>query len=142
MDGILRGGSVRLLDGAARRLWLLGVPLGVAAAVAVILLVRSSHAGAGPVELKVEHAMPRPGRIVLVLVNGSENRARVAQVILNDAFVGFSPSARAVEPGGTVRIAMSYQWIPGEAYEIELMTSSGRTVDYGIEDAQSGTQAA
>jgi hypothetical protein len=63
-------------------------------------------------------------------------------VILNDAFVAFSPSARADEPGGTVRIAMSYQWIPGEAYEIELMTSSGRTVDYGIEDAQSGTQAA
>jgi FtsP/CotA-like multicopper oxidase with cupredoxin domain len=32
-------------------------------------------------------------------------------------------------------ITVSYPWIHGESYEIELMTSTGRTVGYDIEDA-------
>jgi hypothetical protein len=91
--------------------------------------------GAAGGELGVEHATLTPGRIVLVLVNGSEDPARVAQVILNDAFVDFRASRPIVQPGDAERITVSYPWIQGEAYDIELLTSTGRTVGYEIEEA-------
>lgn len=79
---------------------------------------------------------------MLVLVNDSDETARVAQVIFNDAFVDFRPSQRALKPGDAERITVAYPWIRGESYEVELMTSSGATVDYDLEDAEAGTRAA
>jgi hypothetical protein len=116
--------------------------VGILIAVVVILVVRSGHASSGRRELEVDRATLRPGQIVLVLVNGSEDSLRVAQVILNDAFVDFYASRRAVRPGDAERITVSYPWIHGEAYDIELMTSSGATIGYEIEDAADGTQPA
>ena len=89
-----------------------------------------------PAEVEVERATLRPGRIVLVLVNGSEEPARVAQVILNDAFVDFRASQRTVPPGDAARITISYPWVRGEAYDVQLMTSTGATVEYEIEEAE------
>jgi ZIP family zinc transporter len=116
----------------------------VAALVVVLVLVTATVAlailqpwreqeAAG--ELGVEHATLTPGQIMLLVVNGSEDPARVAQVILNDAFVDFRASQTSVRPGGTERITVSYPWIPGEAYDVELLTSTGRTVGYEIEEA-------
>jgi zinc transporter, ZIP family len=125
-----------MLDRFLRRVWLLGVPAGVAVAAVVIGFARpwdnaSSQAG----EVTVERATLRPGRIILVLANRSEETARIAQVILNDAFVDFRASQRALKPGDAERITLSYPWIRGEAYDIELMTSTGATVGYEIEEA-------
>jgi zinc transporter, ZIP family len=125
-----------------RRLWLLAVPLGLAAAAAVILLARPWHASAGPDQLNVEQATLRPGAIVLVLTNGSEESARVAQVIVNDAYVDFRPSQRSMRPDDAGRITISYPWIEGEAYDIELLMSAGGAVQYEIEEAETGTQSA
>jgi zinc transporter, ZIP family len=91
--------------------------------------------GGGGDELAVEQATLTPGRILLVLVNGSEDSARVEQVILNDAFVDFSADKKAVQPGDDEQITVSYPWIAGEAYDIELLTSTGATVGYEIEAA-------
>jgi ZIP family zinc transporter len=91
------------------------------------------HSGAG--EVKVTHVALSPGRIALVVVNGSEEQARVAQVILNDAFVDFRASRRALAPGDGETIVVSYPWIRGESYDIELMTGTGRTIGYEIEEA-------
>jgi hypothetical protein len=126
------------------RIGLLGLPLGVAAAAVVIAAVRPWHDAASQrsAEVRVERATLRPGRILLVLVNGSEDPARIAQVILNDAFVDFRATRRAVKPGDAERITVSYPWIRGEAYEIELMTSTGATIAYEIEEAKNGTQSA
>jgi ZIP family zinc transporter len=133
----------RVLDGALRRAWLLGVPLGVVGAAVVIGFARPwDHASVAPREVRVDKATLRPGQIVLVLVNDSEDSARVAQVILNDAFVDFQQSQRALEPGDAERITVSYPWISGEAYEVRLMTSTGSTIDYEIEEAAPGTQSA
>jgi zinc transporter, ZIP family len=134
-----------MLDGLVRRLWLLGVPLGVVAAAVVIGFARPwDQTAAHPHsrEVRVEQATLRPGQIVLVVVNDSEDASRVAQVILNDAFVDFRQSQRSLEPGGAERITVSYPWITGEAYEVRLMTSTGATIDYEIEEAAAGTQAA
>lgn len=133
-----------MLDRVLRRIWLLGVPLGIAAAAVVVAFARpwDNAASKRPAQVRVERATLRPGRIVLVLVNGSDEPARVAQVILNDAFVDFRASRRAVRPGDAERITVSYPWVRGQAYDIELMTSSGETIGYEIEDAETGSRSA
>jgi ZIP family zinc transporter len=109
----------------------------------VIAYARPWHDGAPPAhEVAVKEATLRPGAIVLVVVNNSPETARVAQVILNDAFVDFRQSQAAVAPGAADRITVSYPWIPGESYDVALMTVTGASIDYAIEDAEAGTQQA
>src|SRR5437867_2069696 len=108
-----------MLDRVLRRIWLLGVPLGIAAAAVVVAIARPWQGAASrpPAEARIEHATLQPGRIVLVLVNGSQDPARIAQVIVNDAFVDFRASRKAVRPDDAERITVSYPWVRGEAYD-------------------------
>jgi hypothetical protein len=96
----------------------------------------------GEGEAAVQQATLRPGEISLVLSNESEESARVAQIILNDAFVDFHQTQSEVKPGGADRITISYPWISGENYDVRLMTASGATIEYEIEGASAGTQQA
>jgi ZIP family zinc transporter len=88
-----------------------------------------------PGEMEVTRATFDPGRISLDVFNGSEEDARIAQVILNDAFVDFRASMAALAPGDAETITLAYPWVQGEAYDIELLTSTGRTVGYEVEEA-------
>jgi hypothetical protein len=119
MDGILRGGRVKA----------------AVLALALAALV-SGCGGAGDGELAVTDATLEPGAITLVARNGGEEAARVAQVIVNDAFVDFDSSANAIPPGDIEAFVVPYHWIAGESYEIRLMLSTGHTVDFEIEDAE------
>jgi hypothetical protein len=96
----------------------------------------------GEAEAAVQQATLRPGEISLVLSNESEESARVAQIILNDAFVDFHQTQSEVKPGAADRITISYPWISGENYDVRLMTASGATIEYEIEGASAGTQQA
>ena len=100
----------------------------------------STDSGGG--EAAVQQATLRPGEISLVFSNESEESARVAQIILNDAFVDFHQTHSEVKPGAAERITISYPWISGENYDVRLMTASGATVEYEIEEARAGTQHA
>jgi zinc transporter, ZIP family len=131
-----------MLDRLLRRIWLLGVPLGLLGATAVIAYARPWHDAVAPAEVTVERATLRPGVIVLVVVNNSEETARVAQVIVNDAFVDFEQGRRLLAPGETQRITVSYPWVPGESYDMQLVTRTGATIAYEIEDAEAGVQQA
>ncbi len=132
-----------MLDRLLGRPWLLGVPVGLLCAAAVIAYARPWHDAAPPArDVKVKQATLQPGTIVLVVVNNSQETARVAQVILNDAFVDFRQSQTSVAPGAAERITVSYPWIPGESYDFELMTVTGASIDYGIDDAEAGTRQA
>jgi zinc transporter, ZIP family len=133
-----------MLDRLLRRIWLLGVPIGLLGAAAAIAYARPWYDAAPPAprEVIVEQATLRPGAIVFVVANNSEEAARVAQVILNDAFVDFDQSRRVLEPGDAARITVSYPWVAGEAYDVQLMTATGATIAYEIEEAESGTQQA
>jgi zinc transporter, ZIP family len=132
-----------MLDRLLRRIWLLGVPLGLLGATAVIAYARPWHdAKATADEVTVEQSILRPGSIVLVVVNNSEESARVAQVILNDAFVDFQQSRPLLAPGEVQRITVSYPWVAGESYDVQLMTRTGATIAYEIEDAEAGMQEA
>jgi hypothetical protein len=96
-----------MLERLLRRMWLLGVPVGLVGAAAVIAYARPWHdAPAAAREVSVERATLRPGAIVLVVVNNSEETARV------------------------------------EAYDVQLMTATGATIAYEIEEAEAGTQQA
>jgi zinc transporter, ZIP family len=106
-----------------------------AAAVLALAFVAAGCGGSGEGELAVTQATLQPGAITLVVRNDSEDAAQVAQVILNDAFVDFRASARTIPPGDIEAFVVLYPWIRGESYDIRLMTTSGRTVDYEIEEA-------
>ena len=131
-----------MLDRLLRRIWLLGVPLGLLGAAAVIAYARPWHDARHAHEVTIEQATLRPGAIVLLVVNNSEETARVAQVILNDAFVDFQQSRPSLAPGAVQRITVSYPWVAGESYDVQLMTRTGATIAYEIEDAEAGTQQA
>jgi ZIP family zinc transporter len=133
---------MRVFDSFLRRLWLLGVPLGIVAAVVVIVIARGSNGAARPDDVMVDRAILRPGEISLVLVNGSDERARIAQAIVNDAYVDFRATWRALLPDDAGRITLLYPWIRGESYEVELLMSPEGAVEYEIEDADAGTQTA
>jgi ZIP family zinc transporter len=114
-------------------------------AVATILLIVAGTAlaiarpwrdgGNANSELEVTQATLHPGLISLMVENGSDAGGRIAQVILNDAFVDFRAGRAVLPPGEAETITLLYPWVRGEAYDIELLTSTGRTVDYEIEEA-------
>jgi ZIP family zinc transporter len=133
---------MKVLDSFLRRLWLLGLPLGIVAAVVVILIARSSHDAAREAEVTVDQATLRPGQIVLDLVNGSAETARVAQIIVNDAYVNFRTSRPTLRPEDAGRVTVSYPWVRGESYDVELLMSPDGAVQYEIEEAEPGSQSA
>ena len=84
----------------------------------------------------VERTELRPGVIELRVRNDGPDQVQLAQVIVNDAYIG--EASLPVQPIGrldqaTVRIP--YLWTEGEAYEIALLTSTGVTIDHVIEAA-------
>jgi zinc transporter, ZIP family len=101
----------------------------------VFVATAAGCGGAGAGELGVKQATLTPGQFVLVLANGSGDDARIEQIIVNDAFVDFSASRKDMPPGDTEAIVVQYPWIEGESYDIELVTATGATVDYEIEEA-------
>ena len=124
-----------------RGLILVGL-LCIVAGAAAVLVARPWHHAASGNELAVEQATLRPGTIALHLVNESKDTARVAQVIVNDAYVDFSATSRSLAPDDTGTVAVAYPWIEGESYEIELLLSTGGALTYAIEDAEPGGTAA
>jgi hypothetical protein len=88
------------------------------------------HSGNGG-DVTVTHAALKPGRIVLTLESHANHVVSIAQAIVNDAYVNF----QAGTPGSS-DIAIDYPWIEGESYEIELLTSTGSSVDFELEDAE------
>jgi hypothetical protein len=108
-----------------------------AAALALALAAAASGCGGSTSsgELQVTQSTLRAGQISLVVRNGAQEAARIAQVIVNDAYVDFRASRASLPEGATATLTIPYHWIKGENYEVRLMLSTGRTVDYEIEDA-------
>jgi zinc transporter, ZIP family len=129
-----------------RRRWLvvtLGAlgALGAAGVAIVVLAAPWDHSTGRSGDVRVDRATLRSGQVVFVVVNDSEETARIAQVIFNDAFVDFRQSQHLLSPGDAEQITVSYPWIRGESYEIQLMTATGPTVDYELDEAEAGTRS-
>jgi hypothetical protein len=106
--------------------------VGIAAVLvgAGVFVVRQTQGGSSDEEVTVADARLQPGRIVLTLDSHTDRVVSIAQAIVNDAYVNFVAGAP-----GSADIAIDYPWIEGQSYEIELLTSTGRSVDFELEDA-------
>jgi zinc transporter ZupT len=126
--------------GLAGRLpsWLLGlVPLLiVAGAVGAFALLDApgvtTRLGPPAEELAVERTVLKPGTIELTVRNAGPDAVTLAQVFVNDAFADFRVDEPRVGRLGTQKVAITYPWIEGEAYEVGLMSSTGGVVAHEI----------
>jgi zinc transporter, ZIP family len=79
--------------------------------------------------------MLHAGMIMLFARNDGVDAVRIAQVLVNDAFVDFSAQRLTVAPGRQTELDIPYAWVEGESYEIGLLTGEGAIVEYELEEA-------
>jgi hypothetical protein len=85
--------------------------------------------------LAVQRSMLHAGTIMLFARNDGAEAVRIAQVLVNDAFVDFRAQRLTVAPGRQTELDIRYPWVEGESYEIGLLTAAGAIVEYELEDA-------
>jgi zinc transporter, ZIP family len=118
--------------------WVLGaVPLAlIALAVAAFALLDGPGLGErkGPPveELAVERTVLEPGRIDLTVRNDGPDDVTVAQVIVNDGFANFAAGDRTLGHLESTKVSIDYHWVEGDAYEVQLLTSTGATIAHEI----------
>src|SRR5215216_1973713 len=127
--------------GARLPTWTLGlIPLALIAAVAALFAALGAP-GLGertgpPVEdLAVERTVLRPGEIELTVRNDGPDPVRIEQVSVSDSYVTFSPGESEVGRLDSSTLTIPYPWIEGESYNVVLLTSSGATIEHGIQGA-------
>ena len=125
---------------ARRPGWLPAVAPLVILALAIGLFVALDAPGLDRVgvpqeELAVERTVLRPGEIELHVRNDGADAVEVRQVLVNDAFVGFTQSDEEIGRLAGAEIDVRYPWIEGEAYEVVLLTATGATIDHAIDAA-------
>jgi zinc transporter ZupT len=118
--------------------WVLGViPLAlIALALAAFALLDGPGLGErkGPPveELAVERTVLEPGRIDLTVRNDGPDDVTIAQVIVNDGFADFATGDRTLAHLDTTKVSVNYHWVEGDAYDIQLLTSTGATISHEI----------
>jgi zinc transporter ZupT len=114
--------------------WLLGLaPLALVAALVVAFLAFDppglDRHGVPIENIAVERTVLRPGEIRLQLRNDGPDPVRIAQVIVNDAYI---PTADISSPEvgrlGSSTIRIPYAWVEAQSYDIALLTSTGGTI--------------
>jgi zinc transporter, ZIP family len=96
--------------------WALGlIPLAlIVIALAALLSVGGDTLGdrRGPPveELAVERTVLKPGRIELTVRNTGPDAVRVAQLIVNDAYVDYTASGNEIGRNATQRFTADYPW--------------------------------
>ena len=83
-------------------------------------------------QLAVERTNLVPGSIELTVRNDGPDPVSVAQVIVNDAFVGFDGARGPIGRLDAEKLVIRQPWIEGEAYSVALLTSSGATITHDI----------
>lgn len=130
--------------------WLLGLlPLVLLAGLVALILALDPAAifnsGAPPIErLAIQRVVLSPEGIEVTVFNDGPDPVTLAQVQVDEAYWAFDvldgPEAgpgRPVTLGhlGSVRIAIPYPWVQGEAHELRLVSATGVTFDHTIEVA-------
>ena len=123
-----------------RPAWLAGAaPLAVlAVAIGLFVLLDApglERIGLPHERLAVERTVLKPGEIDLHVRNEGADPVRVRQVIVNDAFAPFDQSHTEIGRLGGSEIDVSYPWIEGENYDVQLVTDTGSTIDHSIASA-------
>jgi hypothetical protein len=84
-------------------------------------------------ELAVQRADLSPGTIEMLIANGTDEPATLAQVAIDDGFVAYDGPAMTVAPHETSRLAVPYPWIAGQGYRVKVLTSDGAPLEYRVE---------
>jgi ZIP family zinc transporter len=128
--GAARGGRVPA--------WVLGaVPLGlIALALAAFAVFNGPGLGerkGPPVEqLAFERTVLEPGKIELTVRNDGPDDVTIAQAIVNDSYADFSASDTKLSHLDATKISIVYHWVEGDAYHVQLLTSTGATATHEI----------
>jgi zinc transporter ZupT len=118
--------------------WLLGlIPLAlIAAAIGAFAALGGpglGHRTGPPVEqLAVERTVLRPGTIELTVRNDGPDAVRIAQVIVNDAYASFSGAEQPIGRLASATVRVQQPWVKGQAYDVQLLTSTGATIAHQI----------
>ena len=83
-------------------------------------------------ELVVERTVLKPGTIELTVRNDGPDAVRIAQAMVNDAFIPFTGAEQPVGRLEAETIRLSQPWLEGEAYSVALLTSTGGTIAHEI----------
>ena len=86
-------------------------------------------------ELAIERTKLVPGVIELTVRNDGPDPVKVAQVVVNDAYVAFDGGEDPVGRLGSETLRVQQPWIEGEGYEVILLTSTGATISHVIDAA-------
>jgi hypothetical protein len=132
MAGVLRGrvgAPSRLVAGLA--------PL---ALIAALIAAFAALGGPGlgerkgpPVEeVAIERTALKPGVIELTVRNDGPDAVKIAQALVNDAYVQFSGAEKPIGRLRSEKLTLQQPWVEGEAYSISLLTSTGGTIDHEI----------
>ena len=122
-------------------LWVLaGVPLAIiVAAIASFAALGGPGLGERPgppvEELAVERTELRPGEIELTVRNTGPDPVTIGQVFVADAYVDFEASTRELGRLESATLTLDYPWQEGSPYALTIVTSTGATIDHGIDVA-------
>ncbi len=113
------------------------LPIALLAVVAVVVVstnLLEVLRSAPPVEeIAFERVALAPGEITLRVANGGPDPVTIAQVTVDDAFWTFSIVPSATIPRlGRATITIPYPWVAEEAYEVQLLSSTGLTFSHQI----------
>ena len=88
-------------------------------------------------ELTIERiTLPKPGEMVVHIVNGGPEPVTVAQVLVDDAsWLHYIEGDRTIRRLERRSIRIPYPWVEGEPHVVRLITSTGLTFDSTIEVA-------
>lgn len=91
-----------------------------------------SRTGVPVEELTVERTVLEPGTITLTMRNSRPDPVQIAQVFVNDSYVDFSGGDAPIGRLGSETLRLSYPWLPGQPYQVSLLTSTGAVIEYSI----------
>ncbi|HXG56450.1 MAG TPA: hypothetical protein VNJ03_13820 [Vicinamibacterales bacterium] len=98
---------------------------------------------APPVEiLSVQRTLLRQDGILLTVLNESPDPVTIAQVLVDDAFWGFTADGPlTVGRLSSVTLTIPYPWVTGEAHHLAILTSTGTKFEHEIAVALKSPEA-
>ena len=118
--------------------WVLVIATVAAAAIALTILAvlgsRSLPERTGPPveELAIERTVLSPGIIELTVRNTGPDPVQIAQVSVNDVYVGFTGSTEPLGRLATDTLRLDYPWQAGQPYGVSILTSTGAVIEHEI----------
>lgn len=90
------------------------------------------RAGPPVEELAVERTVLTPGVIELTLRNTGPDPVQLAQVFVNDVYVGFTGGEEPIGRLATATVRLDEPWQPGQPYLVSMLTSTGAVLEHPI----------